>query len=190
MLFQRLREETRDLHEQIEQQLPVLQSDFTLERYYALLRRYLAFYTPVEDELTRLRSLGLSMFTEDRRKCPLLLRDLNQVSQPDYLPCSAVPRLQSVSRGIGCMYVLEGSTLGGQIISRHLRQKLGITPDNGGAFFASYGADLGRRWSEFRDSVIADARAETDTDEIIDAARDTFRCFDMWLKPQEASIEH
>jgi heme oxygenase len=101
--------------------------------------------------------------------------------------CEAVPELESVSQGIGCMYVLEGSTLGGQIISRHLKETLAITPETGGAFFASYGPELGNRWKEFREAVCQDERSLTQADQIVAAARDTFQCFNDWLMAGSAA---
>jgi heme oxygenase len=185
MLFERLKAETRDLHARIERHLPIFQPDFSMRDYSHLLTLYLGFYTPVEARLEGLRVTGLSMFTEDRRKCPLLIRDLEQLepnAPPWYAHAEEVPVLGSISQGIGCMYVLEGSTLGGQLISRHLQAKFGITSDRGGTFFASYGENLGQRWTEFRASVNADERAHTEMDEIVASARATFQCFDAWLE--------
>jgi heme oxygenase len=122
------------------------------------------------------------VFDETRRKLSLLELDLDRLHSSGPVPqCGTIPKLETVSQGIGCMYVLEGSTLGGQIISRHLKQSLDITPENGGAFFISYGAELGKRWKEFRESVLADERSLSETDEIIAAARDTFQSFHNWL---------
>jgi heme oxygenase len=50
---------------------------------------------------------------------------------------------------VGCLYVLEGATLGGQFISRHLAT-LGIGPANGGLFFHGYGAKTGEMWKSFQ----------------------------------------
>jgi len=182
MLFERLRLETRDLHQLMERQLPVFSPGFTLEEYRRLLVRYAGFYAPVEEKLTALRTAGLLVFDDTRRKHALLLRDLERLGgNRNPIWCQTVPALQSVCQGIGCMYVLEGSTLGGQIILRHLKEALGVTADSGGAFFASYGSELGRRWKEFREAIGKDERAGSEADEIIASARDTFVCFHDWL---------
>jgi heme oxygenase len=170
----------------MERHLPVFAPNFTRAAYRQLLERYAGFYSPVEEKLTALRSLGLGVFDESRRKCPLLQMDLQRLgldaSVIKELPlCQAIPELQSVSQGIGCMYVLEGSTLGGQIILRHLTQSLGLTAENGGAFFACYGAELGSRWKQFRAQVNTDPRSVAEADQIVASARQTFRCFHSWL---------
>ncbi len=182
MVFERLRLETHDLHQLMERKLPIFSTSFDIAAYRILLERYAGFYAPVEEKLTALRAVGLDVFDETRRKLPLIQLDLDRLhGSSEGPPCGAIPKLETVSEGIGCMYVLEGSTLGGQIISRHLKQSLNITPENGGAFFISYGAELGKRWKQFREMVLADERSHNEADEIIAAARDTFQSFHDWL---------
>ena len=50
-----------------------------------------------------------------------------------------IPTPNSDSLAFGCLYVMEGATLGGQVIGRHVRQTLGVTPETGGRFHAAYG---------------------------------------------------
>jgi heme oxygenase len=45
-----------------------------------------------------------------------------------------LPDIEDWPRMLGCLYVLEGATLGGQIISRHLQRTLHIDAINGAAF--------------------------------------------------------
>ncbi len=187
MLFERLRLETRDLHQQMERQMPVFSAGFTLAAYQQLLECYEGFYAPVEDKLSALRSRGLAVFDDTRRKHALLLLDLErlQADRNHIRPiprCHDLPALDSVSQGLGCLYVLEGATLGGQIILRHLTETLGVTAEKGGAFFASYGPALGQRWKEFRHAVAADPHAITEADQIVASARETFSCFHDWLQ--------
>ena len=54
-----------------------------------------------------------------------------------------------IAEGIGCLYVLEGSTLGGQFILRALQERLGLSPDREARFFASYGKHVGSMWKSF-----------------------------------------
>ncbi len=46
-------------------------------------------------------------------------------------------------------YVLERATLGGKLISANLARVLGIGPENGASFFASYGARVASQWQLF-----------------------------------------
>lgn len=54
---------------------------------------------------------------------------------------------------LGVLYVLEGATLGGQIILRELAPRLGIAATQGGRYYAGYGAKTGPMWKRFRNET-------------------------------------
>jgi hypothetical protein len=83
--------------------------------------------------------------------------------------------------GLGCLYVLEGSTLGARVISRRLESHFMLGPDSGAAFFNAYGEAVGRRWSEFRSFVTGNLSAEQ-AGETVKAAVETFESLLTWLK--------
>ena len=111
----------------------------------------------------------------------------NQSNVPPLTQFSSPPelttRLDSIQRVLGCLYVIEGATLGGQVITRHLEKNLGITPESGGAFFAGYGAETGARWKEFCALLTAAAERVSGEDEIVASANDTFATLGRWLFP-------
>ena len=80
---------------------------------------------------------------------------------------------------LGALYVFEGATLGGQLISRHLEEKLGMRDGVGYRYYRSYGADVGRRWQEFRGLLLKQSMAGSD-DAIVAAAVDTFERLRAW----------
>jgi heme oxygenase (biliverdin-IX-beta and delta-forming) len=82
--------------------------------------------------------------------------------------------------GLGCLYLLEGSTLGSQIISRRLEEQLQLSERTGASFFNAYRGVTGARWMEFKKFVSASVNPE-DTDNVVEAARETFMCFYEWL---------
>lgn len=55
----------------------------------------------------------------------------------------------SVSQAIGYLYVKQGSTLGGQRISRHVQQQLGLKPGEAQFFFHGFGSRTGPHWKAF-----------------------------------------
>lgn len=57
--------------------------------------------------------------------------------------------IQTIPAALGCMYVLEGSTLGSQILSRSFRERFDIGRHNGGAYFHGYGELTGKMWKRF-----------------------------------------
>ena len=85
------------------------------------------------------------------RKTALHIDDLKALgATPDFLAraplCRELPDVASSARLFGCLYVIEGATLGGQVITRHLHTHLGLTPACGASFFSGYGAQTGSRW--------------------------------------------
>ena len=64
---------------------------------------------------------------------------------------TALPAPQSLGlgHGFGCLYVLEGSALGGRVISKRVKQTLGLGPATGGAYFHGLGRQTASHWSDF-----------------------------------------
>jgi heme oxygenase len=84
---------------------------------------------------------------------------------------------------LGCLYVLEGATLGGQLIGRQVQRQLGLRSEHGCAFFAGYGADqTGPMWKAFSEAVDAYGSAQPAAQgAIVAAACDTFLRFEHWI---------
>lgn len=182
----RLKTDTRAEHEAIEQTLALMGSKLTTRTYRRRLEQFYGFYRPLEDGLAAIggwsaRDIDLSA----RGKVHLLTDDLAALEGPDpsLLPiCSRLPRLLDAVDGFGCLYVLEGATLGGQILSRHLRDTLGITPDTGGRFFHGYGERTADQWRSFRRALGAFVDAHAAEDQMVSAAADTFRTLRLWCE--------
>lgn len=125
----------------------------SIDDYRALLRRFLALYIPLETSLGSAVDWKAEGWDFDgRRKTPLLIADLKAlgVADPASLPVATeIPVAGNLTEAVGVLYVLEGSTLGGQMISKQFGQALGISGSNGGLFFHGYGAETGMKWREF-----------------------------------------
>jgi heme oxygenase (biliverdin-IX-beta and delta-forming) len=187
-LLDRLREETRAEHCAIELTLAELtSSSLTLERYCFRLGQLYGFYRPLEVRLARVLQNEHVDFP-GRMKTQLLRADLEALGwhAADSLPvCARVPALDDPTAGFGCLYVLEGSTLGGQVISRHVQARLGVTPERGGRFFAGYGPATGAMWRAFRAVLVEHATCAGRADSIVDAARSTFATLRAWCEYEE-----
>lgn len=186
MILAALKVHTREQHERVEAALPLLRPDLTGAQYRRLLERFWGYYHPVEARLAALRGWGAwGIDPAERAKLPLLERDLRALglaqSALDGLPrCAALPALAALPQALGCMYVLEGATLGGAVIARHLRPRW--TPEHGAAFFASYGPEVGTRWKRFGAALTAYAAARPDDEAaILHAAHATFATLGSWL---------
>lgn len=180
-ILARLRAETRVEHEAIERALDLTGEALTLDGYRLRLEQLHGFLRPVEAWLWPLPGLEL----EARRKTPWLAVDLVAlgVCEPGRLAtCSELPPLRTTAARFGCLYVLEGATLGGQVISRHVRRTLGITPAAAGRFFHGYGPRTGEMWQAFRAALGAFAARAAADDEIVAAAVATFRSLRRWCR--------
>jgi heme oxygenase len=74
---------------------------------------------------------------------------------------------------------MEGSTLGGQILTRHFAGQLGVRPDAGCRYFAAYGENTGAMWRAFGDLVAK--RPPSENDDMLSAAIATFERLGDWL---------
>jgi heme oxygenase (biliverdin-IX-beta and delta-forming) len=181
-----LKEATRPYHDRIEAGIDFLRPDFTLQEYARLLRRLYGYYGPVEACLAAHPWEAVGLDFPRRRKLPRLETDLRALGDAladlDRLPrCSRLPPLHTLSGAFGCLYVLEGATLGGQVITRHLRHGLAWEAP-GGAFFGSYGQEVGSMWQEFRQCLARHADDPVRQDRVVDAARKTFTTLEDWLR--------
>lgn len=183
----RLRRETRAPHDRLEAGLGLPGAVAGADDYRRLLAALYGLYRPLEHRLSALAGwpeAGVDL--DRRRKLPLLVADLAALggARPDDLPrCRALPPLDSLPRAFGCLYVLEGATLGGQIVAPALVAALG--PEAGGAtaFFAAYGDRTPAMWRDFRAALRRFAAADPGAgDEVVRGAEETFRAFEDWLR--------
>jgi heme oxygenase len=181
MILAKLKEATKTQHEELETVVDIMNQMFSRADYRTLLGKFYRFYSAVEPKLpvAELAEVGLNF--EARRKTPLLEKDLKELGVLERVRGTAefagVPGLDTVSKAFGSLYVMEGATLGGQLITRHLKQHLDITPETGGAFFNSYGAEVGPMWKQFGGVLTAYADHAGEDDVIVQSARDTFDSF-------------
>ncbi|HEX8429996.1 MAG TPA: biliverdin-producing heme oxygenase [Longimicrobium sp.] len=177
-----LRARTSDAHERVENALPLMNPELDGATYARVIARFHAFHAALEPRLAAVPGVdGLGLDLDARRKIPLLERDLRVLGKAATEGAPAIPEVGSVAAALGCMYVLEGSTLGGRVISRHLAT-LGIDPGSGGAYFSGYGERTGEMWRAFSDVIgsFADENPGS-TDEIVAAADATFTLLERWL---------
>jgi heme oxygenase (biliverdin-IX-beta and delta-forming) len=188
----RLRRETALHHETLERQLDLLDPDLSLHRYRLVLESFHGFYAVVESELARLVATTPSPGFPLRVRAGLLERDLLALglSRSDIagLPrCADLPRLCRTEHLAGCLYVLEGACLGGQIIAKGLRGRLPLTNDHGLSFFVGDGRGTAARWRLVLGWLEDLVRRGALADEIVASARETFSSLGSWVELMGAS---
>lgn len=174
MILQKLKESTRQQHEDVEGAVDVMSKLFSLDDYKRMIAKFRSFYTAYEPTLPYADLKAAGFDYEERRKLPSLDADAKALGIEDGGSFTDLPDVSSLPKAFGSIYVIEGSTLGGQVISRHLKDHLGLTPANGGAFFASYGQQVGPMWKQFGEAVTAFAADGANDEEIVEAAKQTF----------------
>ena len=160
-MMSELRRCTRESHSALEEQIAIEQALGSIESYGDLLQRFLAIYQVLEPQV--LSTPDLDRWVTDlpqRRRVPDLLTDLKALDRPQYsqLSATAAPATD-VPDALGCLYVLEGSTLGGQLIAQQVTERLGLTPEHGCQFFAGAGRNTRALWNSFAQSLESFAAA-------------------------------
>lgn len=187
-LLPALKSETAAQHAALEDGLDLFKRSTTAEGYLELVKKFYTIYRPMERRLSESMDWAQAGWDfEARLKTGWLEQDLQALGMSpeeiQNLPlCAYVPPVENLGQAIGCLYVLEGSTLGGQFISKRLRDTLGITPETGGQFFSGYGADTGPQWKRF--GTWAEGLAASDPalqPVAVDTAKATFDCFFRWF---------
>jgi heme oxygenase len=200
MILKRLKLATSARHTALEDQLPLMRSDLSCEEYRQFVGRFFGFYAPLETLLMASNHWQLLGFDyAARQKTPRLVQDLlalggSAVELAAIPRCTNLPALTTPEQLLGCLYVIEGATLGGRIITRQLQTQLGLNPESGGAFFEGYGGQTGPHWKAFctmltnnadqNDGYSADCSAnENRQGAIVAGANHTFETLTHWLFP-------
>ncbi|WKN32328.1 biliverdin-producing heme oxygenase [Porifericola rhodea] len=185
MILNDLKEHTSLQHKQLESH-PLLHQltsdDLTLTKYSTILRKFYGFFSPLEERIATHISKEQLADLEKRRKSSLLLLDLERLEQT--LPtqiCEDLPEIKNTAQALGTLYVMEGSTLGGQMIARQLHKSLGLSPERGTAFFYGYGKDTGKQWKRFQAALTQFSEEEPQYQRAIYGAQNTFSKFYNWL---------
>jgi heme oxygenase len=169
-----------------------MNADLSREDYCRVVTRFFGFYAPLEIQLMASPHWQQLKFEyADRQKTPRLTQDLMAMgTSPRALAatplCAVLPTLDAPEQLLGCLYVIEGATLGARSITHHLQNRIGLTPESGGAFFEGYGAQTGSRWKSFCTTLInyADHTGDEARDAVIvGAANSTFQSLTQWLFP-------
>lgn len=194
-LHAQLRSATSELHLELERQLALLSGDLSIGRYSRIIALFYGFYCPMEARLQRLKTLVPCLRFRLRERTGLLKRDLLAlgwgVQAIGELPsCADLPDLSAPEHFAGCLYVLEGASLGGQVITRHLRERFELTDHGGTAFFAGDGAATAARWKCVLEWLEHVSHSGLRAEQIVTSACETFRALANWARVRGIHHEH
>jgi heme oxygenase len=176
-----LRQETNPFHDAVEQN-PFNQAltagTLTAAETAQFLAKMYGFLQPYEAQLrAHADEFGPEWQLEQRYRAPLILEDLPRLGHLGVPAlCPALPPLDTRAQLLGAMYVMEGSTLGGQVIARQL-DKTGIAAH---AFFTGRAERTGPLWKAFCQLLSETADGEPPA-VIVASAILTFQTLSAWL---------
>lgn len=192
MISDVLKDRTRQSHQSLEKTLVgLLKNIQTKDDYLYILRLFYSFIYPLEREINRFSIADAFPDYSERRKAGQLVTDMQSLGRnaKDEDLCKDLPPIHSVFEAAGTLYVLEGSTLGGQVISRMISDKLPSVTDNSLSFFNSYGGDTLPMWRKFQDRLNSLVTNEVQQAETVRAAESTFNYFKTWIDKKNEQKE-
>jgi len=155
-VLDQLRSATRALHDRVETR-PVMralmQPRIEAADYVDCLRHlaqwHLALEPSVAQWLEDVKGLELSM----RRKTPQLQQDLAHFGCTLESAGGYQFGWRNAAEAWGALYVIEGATLGGVVVTQRLETQPWLADECGRRFFAGYGARTGLMWKSFRQQL-------------------------------------
>lgn len=193
-LPERLRHETADLHARVEASTDVEGAVETVEGYIALLRGWYELHRSLEARLavSEFRQgwseVGVDIVAHDRSG--LLAADLDNLgASPTRAKTRTDPTVgfrPALSNGfgaaLGCLYVLEGSALGGRVVAQIVRSAIGEVPMT---FLTGHGRLHPAPWAAVRAALRRFEARGGQGDEVVTGARETFGFFQRRLGGSE-----
>ncbi|MCC8358980.1 biliverdin-producing heme oxygenase [Salinimicrobium sediminilitoris] len=173
-MIEKLKKETRELHEQIEEKnlaKHILDHNIDLETYKLLLLQNYRAYSTTESEIKKFLPLYSG------KKHLELQKDLEQLGVPvESSFKNDTFRCHSPAEALGAAYVVEGSALGGMVLAKNLEKCTALKEIDRHYFFSGDKENL-LDWKNFKQELEQFDFSETQEQEAIDKAKDTFRFF-------------
>lgn len=174
MLHQRLKEETRAAHEALHTHpllMPLGEGELTLAHYSRALEGFYQFYSHFEEAAAPCAST-------DFVSAPVLHWLEKDFSVLDMQPEREIihyfkSEIHDMADYLGYLYVKQGSTLGGQLISKHIHTHIHLAPGEEQFFFYGFGKETGPRWKAFL-SYLEQQEGTVDDERVILAANAVF----------------
>lgn len=183
----RLRHETASLHAQVEASTGLPGSVRNRAEYVTLLQRLHGFHSAVEARLAHpdwaegWARLGIDLAGHGRST--LLAQDLGQLGSAVPARPAVLGDIDSFPGALGCLYVTEGSSLGGRIIGPAIRATVGDVPTG---FFESAGRQHPSPWRALTQALRRFGDEGGDADAVVGGARSTFLAFEAHVAAPQA----
>jgi heme oxygenase len=159
MIANLLRAETAEKHKELESLMfvdEIMNNSLSIEDYKILLTINYIIHQKLEIKLANMLDAGIAekLDMNSRLKLSALENDLNywaidNLTLPGLDFELYVPE-KDIAAVLGALYVLEGATLGGNVIKKHiLANPLFSTHQDGLNYYGVYGEELSVKWKKF-----------------------------------------
>lgn len=187
MFSDELKAGTKQVHMGLEKKLVAqIKKIITIDDYVQLLKLMYGYYKPLQEKISiHLTPPGGDFFSLRTADC--ILHDLFDLQHTwnNHIPvCTRTPEVSTPASSLGALYVTEGSTLGGQIITKMIAKQLKLSSVKGFSFFNAYGPDTYKKWESFK-RLLNHPREENEKKEMMMAAIETFSTFNKWISDNE-----
>ncbi len=172
-----LREATATIHQRLHQHpitTHLTKPSLQLKHYQLFLQAFECFHEVVENQIASLPSLYSPV-----SRSLLLKNDLNSLNITSRIPIR--PELcldNSEDDFLGLMYVVEGASLGGQVMAKNVYQTLGFTASHGASFLNGKAEQTSFDWKHF---LIMLEQHASDSEQCTKAALASFTSLENWL---------
>jgi heme oxygenase len=157
--------------------------DLSMAEYVAVLQHMHAFLGRFEPMIAAAMTGSPAAALLDGERPRALAEDLARLGAPliDNAPIEGLHALRGEAEGLGALYVVEGSGLGGRVIGRHVQASLGLGPGTGGLFYGGLGAEAARaRWALL--GAALEACPQADHARAVASADTSFHALDRWMR--------
>jgi len=180
-LYERLRAATRSLHDDLERSVNISERLASRSGYADHLVRLWRLHVAAEEALQKVDFAPFGFVYPAPYRSELLKQDLATIGAPIDPPqrfdLPAAPLLGTVSAGLGCLYVVEGSAKGARAILPEIKQALGFDAERGAKFFFGFGRESGELWRKCVVAINSIDPDSPDGDAAVHAASETFAMF-------------
>jgi heme oxygenase len=186
-LRMRLRIETASWHDRVEAMADIPASIRTRGEYIDLLSSLYELHSSLESELATSsfhdawQSVGVDVSAH--RRAHLLAVDLRELKTTTPRSIASVP-FATFGHALGCLYVLEGSSLGGRTIAQLVRDTLGEVPTT---FFSGDSRSRPSPWVAMLGALTRFETRGGNGDAVVSGACDIFATFAERLGRGKAS---
>lgn len=163
MVSEYLKHNTADYHDAAEKLFnseKIFNKTFTLEDYKKIIHTNYLMLLHSEDKIFNRLSdkYADKLQLAERKKLPLIEKDLESLSLENQ-PASHHLEFDNEHEALGAMYVIEGSTLGGNVIAKQLSKTEGFNTVTFN-FFGCYQENTGSMWKNFKEVLDTEVTEE------------------------------